>query len=333
MFQIIPFLLVSAGITAALPFALILSQYPAKGLVAETGGLDFARISGNQGTTPARLQTYRARDGAALGVRVYPAQNAPSRQPPLMVMVHGSGWHGLQFDALARHIADSGLADVVVPDLRGHGPSPIRRGDIDHIGQFEEDLADLIALHVRPGQEVIMLGHSSGGGLVVRFAGGDYGHLLGRAILLAPFLGHDTPTTRKNSGGWAKPLVRRIIGLTMLNAARIRALNGLTVIQFRFPRTVLDGPLGETATRAYSYRLNRSYAPRPGLAEDAARLPDFLLLAGTQDEAFHADMYEPTLGKLTGKGEYVLIRDTGHLDLVDAPATADHIAKWLNGKP
>ena len=114
---------------------------------------------------------------------------------PLLIMVHGSGWHGMQFHGLAKELATQ--ADVVLQDLRRHGVSPHRRGDIDYINQFEDDLADLIKATAQPNQKVVVLGHSSSGGLVVRFAGGEHGEIIDHAVLLAPFLKHNAPTTRK----------------------------------------------------------------------------------------------------------------------------------------
>ncbi len=316
-----------AAVTLLVALGLVASQSPIADLRAEAGaGLDFTVLSA---ATPVPLHSYRARDGAALGYRRWDSAAAGA---PLVVAVHGSGWHGAQWQGLGEALAGAGLADVVAPDLRGHGPNPQRRGDIDHIGQFEEDLADLISAQARPGQRVVLLGHSSGGGLVVRMAGGAHGGLLNGAVLLAPFLQYDAPTARPDSGGWARVLTRRIIGLTMLNAAGIHLLDHLAVIQFRFPERVLAGPQGATATRAYSWRLNQSFAPRRNWQADVAALPDFLLIAGRQDEAFRAEAYAPVLAALTPRGEYALI-EAGHLDVVDHPATLARLGQWLAARP
>lgn len=314
---------IGAVITGCLALALIASDRPSADLRADGGGLNFGGLA--EAGTEAALQPYMARDGAELGFRRW---DSGREDAPLVVAVHGSGWHGLQFQGLGTALAVQGLADVIAPDLRGHGPNPQRRGDIDHIGQFEEDLADLIAAQARPGQPVILLGHSSGGGLVIRYAGGDYAAGLAGAVLLAPFVQHDAPTARPNSGGWARVMIRRIIGLTMLNAAGIRALNGLPVIQFRFPSAVLEGPLGHTATLMYSYRLNTSYAPRRNWQADIASLPPFLLVVGDHDEAFVAENYQPTLSALTDRGRYGMV-DAGHLDVVDHPETLALITEFL----
>jgi alpha-beta hydrolase superfamily lysophospholipase len=330
----IRFLAIGAVITAGMPFALIASQWPLSDLRAPAGaGLRFERVqTAAAPETAAAPQTppdsHAARDGTRLGLRRYPSGRDGA---PLLVLVHGSGWHGLQLDGLARALAGGGRADVLVPDLRGHGVASARRGDVDYIGQLEDDLADLIAAEARPGQRIILGGHSSGGGLVVRFAGGPHGDRLDGAILLAPYLGHRAPTSPPDSGGWAHVLLRRVIGLSMLNAAGFHGLDQLVAVQFRFPAAVLDGPLGATATRAYTWRLNQSYAPRWDWQSDVAGLPPFLLVAGAQDEAFRAALYEATLSALTERGSYRLIDGVGHLDVVDAPQTLAAITGWLDG--
>lgn len=291
---------------------------------APGGGLDFAEAVQDAGVAAPAPQTYLARDGSRLPLRVY---EGPGEGAPLVILLHGSGWFGQQFEALAPRLAD--IADVLVPDLRGHGRKPDRRGDVDYIGQLEDDIADLIAARARPGQKVVLAGHSSGGGLVVRFAGGANGAMIDGAVLLAPFLKYNAPTTRASSGGWARPMTRRIIGLSMLNAANIRTFNHLPVIRFNFPPAVLTGPLGANATLAYSYRLNVSYAPRSDYLADVAALPPFLLIAGREDEAFVASAYEPLMSAVNSRGEYLLVDGVGHLGIVDAPETEAAIKGFL----
>ncbi|SPF80159.1 alpha/beta hydrolase [Pseudoprimorskyibacter insulae] len=289
------------------------------------GGLEFSGLIGRD-VTPLPQRAVAMRDG--WGMPVHEAKGPADG--PLIVAVHGSGWNGRQFDALGAALSDR--ASVLAVDLRGHGASPDRRGDVDYIGQLEDDLADLIAAERVPGQAVYLLGHSSGGGLVVRMAGGAHRDAFDGAILLAPFLGHRAPTQRKNSGGWAQPMLRRIIGLSILNAVKIRALNHLPVIWFRFPKAVLEGPMGHLATRSYSYRLNVSYAPRSDFKSDIKALPGFLLVAGAQDEAFDAAGYQPFVEGLTQGGSYAVIEGVKHLDVVDHPMTLAKIKEWLDAR-
>ena len=87
------------------------------------------------------LQPYIARDGATLEYRLYESSSATDK---VLILLHGSGWHSMQFYPLASSISENGLAHVITPDLRGHGFHPENRGDVDYIGQLEDDLADLI---------------------------------------------------------------------------------------------------------------------------------------------------------------------------------------------
>jgi pimeloyl-ACP methyl ester carboxylesterase len=333
--KVVAIVAVIVAIYFGIALALVASSAPpaAQGLDAvEGGGLDFAAAFAQDLSDLPASSSFDARDGTALPYRRYPG--APGRY---VVLVHGSGWHGMQFHVMAKRLAAAGLGTVIVPDMRGHGAAPAHRGDIDHIGQLEEDIADLIvALRTESGgrARIVLGGHSSGGGFVVRFAGGTYGDTVDAFILMAPFLKYDAPTTRADSGGWARPATRRIIGLTMLNAFGVTALNHLPVISFAMPKAVLDGPLGHTATTRYSYALNTSFAPRSDYQADLkAMTVPFLLIAGADDEAFIADRYEPTIAPHAPRGSYVILPGVGHLGIVSDDAAIAALESFLSGIP
>ncbi|WP_168016870.1 alpha/beta fold hydrolase [Halomonas salinarum] len=117
------------------------------------------------------------------------------------------------------------------------------RGDINSIDQLEDDLADLI-LHVKETNDdvirVVLGGHSSGGGLAVRFAGVTHRDLAAAFVLLAPYLGHNAPTVRDDSNGWADPNLFKIIPISLLNELGITAFNGAQVLQFDLPTEYRD---------------------------------------------------------------------------------------------
>ncbi|NKQ37817.1 MAG: alpha/beta hydrolase [Chloroflexi bacterium] len=321
------FLLISLVIYLSITVVLITTNRPTE-LVAD--GMNFEALTRIDYESMPDLHPYITRDGSELAYRFYKS-NVETEN--VLILLHGSGWHGMQFHPLAEAISASGAAHIFVPDLRGHGFNPKQRGDVAYIGQLENDVADLIGvIKVQfPNAKIIVGGHSSGGGLAIRFAGGEHGNLADGYLLLAPFLEYNAPTTQPNSGGWARPLTRRIIGLTMLNNIGIRWFNHLTVIQFNMPQSVLDGALGHTATTAYSYRLNSSFAPRSNVGRDLAAMNQpFLLVAGLEDESFIAEQYEPTISQHTESGEYMLLPDTGHIDLLTTPQLASIVTAWLN---
>jgi pimeloyl-ACP methyl ester carboxylesterase len=333
------FLLISLAIYLAVTAVLILTDRPSN-IVSAAEPIAFEALTGADYDQMPTLQPYTARDGAELSYRLYESSTHfpgnsefPGKsQTPILILLHGSGWHSMQFVPLANELSAAGVATVVTPDLRGHGFNPPTRGDVATIGQLEDDLADLIAVLEPqfPGAPIIIGGHSSGGGLAIRFAGGEYGDLADGFLLLAPFLRYNAPTTRLNSGGWAQPNSRRIAGLTMLNNLGIHWFDGLTVIQFAMPQSVLDGPLGDSATTAYSHRLNTSFAPRGKYGRDLAALTQpFLLVAGLDDEAFIAGQYEPTISQYTDSGSYILLPNTGHISLLTSPELASIVTDWL----
>src|ERR1700712_1929016 len=120
---------------------------------------------------PAPRQ-FQARDGASLQYYAYPA--APDK---VAVLVHGTAGPGTSMHALAQSLRAAGVTAYVL-DIRGHGGSG-RRGDIDYIGQLDDDLADFVAQlgAARSGETRTLVGFSGGAGFAVRFAGGPYGLL------------------------------------------------------------------------------------------------------------------------------------------------------------
>jgi hypothetical protein len=51
-------------------------------------------------------------------------------------------------------------------------------------------------------------------------------------VLVFPYLACDAPTVRADSGGWARPNVPRLIGLTILHRLGIGAFERLPVVRF-----------------------------------------------------------------------------------------------------
>lgn len=313
--KIIAVALIVVGIFLAIAGVLILSQSPDGYVEGESLGFQTG------GPAPeVSLTEFEARDGATLGYRDIPGEGR------VIILIHGSGWHGASYEGLGKGIAARTGRRVIVPDLRGHGPLADPRGDIDYIDQLEDDMADLMA-HLGL-ESADFVGHSSGGGLVIRIASGAYGAMIDKAVLIAPFLKYDAPTARDDSN-WAEPQIRRIIGLSMLNMVGIRALNGLKVIEFNLPDDVLDTEQGQYATQSYSYRLNTGFAPRMDYLSDIAALPEFMLIAGQNDEAFLADQYEPVMSGASDRGTYDILPDLGHLDILNDDGATDRIAGFL----
>ena len=148
------------------------------------------------------------------GLPIYPGQAAADGRVGsgrIAILAHGSSASSIAMNALAKALAANGIATYAL-DMRGHGHSGTR-GDIAYFGQLDDDLADFVGFVRKsdPDARLLLIGHSSGGGFVLRVAGSALQGQFARFILLAPYLGYDAPSSRADSGGGRGPTFRRIL--------------------------------------------------------------------------------------------------------------------------
>lgn len=268
---------------------------------------------------------YTARDNARLPYRKYVSALESAKKA--VVLLHGSAWHSQQFFKLAPELTS--VADVYALDLRGHGPETDSRGDVKYVGQLEDDLADFIQLlrSKRPNLRVTLLGHSSGGGLAVRFAGGAHNDLVDRYILVSPYISPIAPVTRRDQR-WASASLPKLIGISLLDAFGIKNFNDQTVIRFNMPDEVRDG----TETLTYSYRMLTSINPRLKYMKDIGRVHQpTLVIVGEEDEIFYPGKFKDLFGKLRN-AKLKLIPGATHLSVMTDSKVADEIKNFIGSK-
>jgi pimeloyl-ACP methyl ester carboxylesterase len=283
---------------------------------------DLFPATGSLPKLPA-FEYYTARDGTPLPFRHY-----PGGAPLDLLLLHGSSSHSVYLAGFAAALAAAGAANVYTPDLRGHGLAPQRRGDIDYIDQLEDDLADFIAQRRAAGaKKIVLAGHSSGGGLALRFGGGRHGTSADAFLLLAPYLGYDAPTVRKGSGGWAQASLGKILGLLLLNACGITRFNATQVLRFNLPQQYRTG----VETLSYSYRMMTGFNPRNFGDELAAIRQPLRVLVGAADEAFVAGAFAPAIQPQAPQALVTQVEGVSHLGLVASSAARTLSIEWLRG--
>jgi alpha-beta hydrolase superfamily lysophospholipase len=191
-----------------------------------------------------------ARDGGQLAYRYYPGKPGGGAA----IVVHGSSGWSQASHGIAKTFATRGIT-VYAIDLRGHGMSPGpngRAGDIVYRGQYEDDLDDMAQLLKRehPGEKRLLVGHSTGGSVILRTAGSKYAGNFNGYLALSPFIAAGTAMDRPSEGGWTNVSIPRIVVLSILNRWGISAFDHLNVLGMAVPETS-----DKTRPRFYTHAL------------------------------------------------------------------------------
>jgi non-heme chloroperoxidase len=312
-------------ILTVLGVALVLIASSPPKIVTPRDVFGFARRDTWAADEGPAIEHYPARDGSQLAHRFY--DSAGER---LLVFAHGSSYHGGAYHALASAVSSNGAAKVVLPNLRGHYLSGRRRGDVDYVGQLEDDLIDLIGFLRRRGLSgpVTLGGHSSGGGLAIRFAGSGHGNLVSSYLLVSPVIPASPAVKGGTAGGWANLHRQRLYGLIALNMFAIHGYDGLPIVEFNKPEQYWDG----TETLAYTYRLNASYHPRFKYADDLRALDgNALVLVGADDEAIDAEALCLLFATSAPRARVTVLPGINHFGIFSASAALEQMTAWLNG--
>jgi alpha-beta hydrolase superfamily lysophospholipase len=273
----------------------------------------------------ASTRCFRMRDGAVLTARLFDSDSDLT-----VIFLHGVLSFSGELEITARMLRQSTGAKVLNFDLRGHGSSAGEPGDINYIGQYEDDLADIVTSirKKEPRGRIVLAGHSMGGGIVLRYASQRQLPEVDAYLLFAPLLGSESPTTRMEPANGAadasEPTMKihlpRIIGLLMLNLFEVKIFNDRSTLFFNLPA---DFPIHE-----YSFRAMISMSPKDYQASLTADNKPLLVIVGRNDEAFHADRYPPIIN-LHRNGETVLIEGENHDSVIRSQAAFDAIRSWL----
>lgn len=293
-----PVLLLGVALAAAIAFGGPSTPPPMASISDPFRHVDFSTVP------PPR--SVAARDGRRLAFHAYLPEGGAARGS--VVLVHGSSARGSSMHVMAQAFARAGFAAYAL-DMRGHGGSGVK-GHIDHIGQLEDDLEDFMA-RVQPKPPATLAGFSAGGGFALRFAGSARQQLFANYLLLSPFISQDAPTYRPDSGGWVSVGLPRIIALVMLDAAGVSVFNDLPVTRFALPERAKP-----QLTAEYSFALAQNFRPQADYRANirAVRQP-MEVLAGRDDEAFHADRFAAVFADAGKPVPVTLLPGLGHVAL------------------
>jgi alpha-beta hydrolase superfamily lysophospholipase len=276
-------------------------------------------------TPNAEAIQFHMRDGAVLRAAKF-GQNAPET----ILFLHGVLASSDQYLETCSQLHILTGDKVIALDLRGHGKSDGVPGDIRYIGQYEDDVADVLKqiTDKQPGSRIILAGHSMGGGIVMRYAALHLKPAADGYLLFAPHLGIKSPTMRlgpaPGSVTVGEPLTKldlpRVLGLVMLNPIGMRWFNGLDTLFFNVP--------AQFPIHAYSFRAMVSMTPDSHIAALTADRTPLLVIVGSKDEVFYADRFASVIS-LHQNSKTVLVDGPTHDGIVHSAAALSAAADWI----
>jgi alpha-beta hydrolase superfamily lysophospholipase len=270
-------------------------------------------------------ETIPARSGGAIAFREWKPK-AASASAPTLIAIHGSAGSSVSLHPLAKSLSAGGL-DVYAPDIRGHGGTG-NYGDIDYLGQLDDDLADFVA-NVKsrhPQSPLVLMGFSAGGGFALHAAGSGQGKEFARVVLISPMLGWGAPTVKRGGDPWATPFLPRIFALVALNAVGIHAFDNLPTLAF-----AITPDSGRPLTGSYSFRLMRAFATRDYKADLTNAAMPIAVLVGEHDELFSADLFAPAVHAVRPDVPVTIVPGLNHIEMTTDPRALPAILTAIRG--
>ena len=266
---------------------------------------------------------FSMRDGKQLSSYVYRKESDTT-----IILLHGVLSSAYLMNKTAGLLQEAADSEVIALDFRGHGQSEGTPGDVKYINQYVDDLEDVVSAikKGKPNQNILLAGHSMGGGIILRYALEKDAPEVDGYLLFAPHLGANTPTLKeeKLEAGqepFVKLHINRIIGLKMMNVLGETKYNNLPVLFFNLPDTM---PI-----TSYSYRANESMSPsdyKEGL--NSINKP-LLVLVGSNDEAFDASKFISAITE-NSNGKVYIVENETHNGIRHNEKSMELISKWVN---
>jgi alpha-beta hydrolase superfamily lysophospholipase len=130
--------------------------------------------------------TIKSFDGLNLNLRFY---DSVVKTDKILLITHGYGEHQGYYEDMAAYFAANGF-NVLSYDLRSHGRSEGRRGDVPKFQYFIDDLTFIIGQmkNQYPYSDFFLLGHSLGGNIIINYLLINSDPHIKKAIATSPWL-------------------------------------------------------------------------------------------------------------------------------------------------
>lgn len=325
---------------------------PEEGALGEATPWEQAYMAGSDAPSPAERLTLDAEDGLPLAYTEWVPEDWDGTGP-IVLFVHGSGAYGDLYATHGQTLAEEGVFARLI-DVRGHGwsvcteagvcgapdsvPTPAddgrywvgRKGDARDVDQHARDVhAHVADLRARwPDASLTLAGHSSGGGLVSRYASQIGTASLDRIALLAPFNHAEQPQNDLHT--WECGAVSGTDYARVDLGALGDALRG-------HPHRYVLSLHKEASYTTPIDTLQYSWTTMVGMAVEREDFHDTLQVptvwyAAEQDALMDLERSRLEFERLPRGASFVTVQDTSHIGLAWSASVSRHLARAAHGE-
>ncbi len=238
----------------------------------------------------------------------------------VVVITHGIALHTMYYYRISDALNEAGY-QVYLYDVRGHGKSQGKRGDIKHINLFIEDLHQLILkIKDTTSLPIFLLGHSMGG-VITNLYATTYDNYDGSIILSAP--------SQSSQLG-----ILNILPYSLLSWVKIKT----DFKDSRLSHIPFSNDVDPYALNHFSLRLTGNLMIR-GIRTVNKQIKNYLkpvlLLHGGSDSLVPSSMSEALYQMIPAEDKTIKIYPEGYHNLNDDIVTDEvnqDIIEWLNNR-
>lgn len=252
---------------------------------------------------------------SGLYIRIYEPKTAVDE---VLIVYHGGGVNAdAGYDILARQLSCALHVCVCLVDIRGHGRSAGDRGDASSPEQIWQDVDTVIdyVCTTYPGAGIHLLGHSSGGGMLINyFTLHGVSRKIDSLLLLAPALGPFSPPSLNRD--LAIPFASINRWAFILNALSAGMFGGHRAgVHLNFPQAVISSR--PDFVKVYSVNMANALTPRNPVSQlKNFSFPVRVLLA-EKDELFDVSRTADFFNHCGNSNlSCQIVRSSTHLDCI-----------------
>ncbi|MBT5928071.1 MAG: alpha/beta fold hydrolase [Verrucomicrobia bacterium] len=276
----------------------------------------------NEGLTVDQIYSFESVEFKVSDGLMLKGSRFASPSPHSLLFLHGASAFSSELNKSIGLIRERTGIEAFSYDHRGHGDSPGVRGHVDFVGQYVSDLSDVIEtiLKLKPNGQLILAGHSMGGGILQQYAMRDEPSKVDAYLLFAPVVGMDFPESTPPDH--ISIHMGRALGILVMQKLGIHTFDTMPVVRLGVP--MFPGHINE-----YSLNAARSMRPQNYKEAFASLTEPTLFILGENDTVGGVKTQNIAQEIQSHSNAKVQIIPNEHHHVQNNPNAITTVAQWL----